>query len=202
MSAPRRHQLRDHLGRFTRSTDRPGRLRPVAERVRRGGRLLRAALRDELARRLYRLAVVAVALAGAVVLLYEHSDSPATLARTAQVASAAPAPKPTRAAPERAGGPGGPAGGTGTRAPTKPDRPGSGEAKPIQPVRPTAPAVVAAAWYAARNHLRAGQVRPLQQDKVSHREVRVLVMADRGNGRLDTALVPVRRDARGRWSVP
>jgi hypothetical protein len=76
-----------------------------------------------------------------------------------------------------------------------------GAARPA-PGGPTRPAEVAAAWYAARRHLPARQVRPLQQDKLSGRRVRVLVLADRGDGRLDTALVTVRRDAKGRWAVP
>jgi hypothetical protein len=68
--------------------------------------------------------------------------------------------------------------------------------------RPAAPAEVAAAWYAARRHLPHGQVRALQQDRRSAREVRVLVLAQPGHGgRLDTALVTVRRGPRG-WVVP
>ena len=172
MSARRRNQARDRLGRFT-----PGRRglpgRPLRARVQRTARralaATLAALRSELARRLGRLALVCAALAGAVVLLYQHSDTPAALARPA-VATTLPAPR----APGRA-------------APRRPDA--------------TRPSAVAAAWYAARNHLPAGKVRALQQDVVSQREVRVLVLADRG-GRLDTALVTVRRNAAESWAVP
>jgi hypothetical protein len=245
MSQPRRHRLRDHLGRFTspignprpghdRRTDgdeprpgnaglaagRPGgRLRAVCDSLRRAPGLVLAALRGELARRLYRLAVVAVALGAAVVLLYQHGDSPAALGRTVQAASAASA-APSAAAPSAPSPSAGPSASTAPPAsaaasarPAQPPRetgatrptPGTPEraAPPAaRPVRPSKPAEAAAAWYAAREHLGASQVRPLQQDKVSNREVRVLVLADRGNGNLDTALVTVRRDAKGGWSVP
>jgi hypothetical protein len=230
MSAQRRHQLRDHLGRFTgpgtagggpgRGTGGkrsgtagagPGRgpggpLRAVRRRLGRvpglvlaalRSELVLAALRGELARRLYRLAVVAVALGVAVVLLYQHGDSPAALAGAARAASAAPAARP--ALPPGAGT----TGTSTTTSTTSPPAGPHGAAPPAaQPAKPTKPADVAAAWYAGRRHLGARQVRPLQQDKVSSREVRVLVLADRGNGRLDTALVTVRRDAKGRWAVP
>jgi hypothetical protein len=258
MSQPRRHRLRDHLGRFTSPTGNPrpghdrrtdgdeprpgnarhaagdgprpgnaglaagrpgGRLRAVRDSLRRAPGLVLAALRGELARRLYRLAVVAVALGAAVVLLYQHGDSPAALGRTVQAASAASA-APSAAAPSAPSPSAGPSASTAPPAsaaasarPAQPPRetgatrptPGTPEraAPPAaRPVRPSKPAEAAAAWYAAREHLGASQVRPLQQDKVSNREVRVLVLADRGNGNLDTALVTVRRDAKGGWSVP
>jgi hypothetical protein len=219
MSAQRRHQLRDHLGRFTspgtagggrgRGTGGrrsgtagagPGRgpggpLRAVRRRLGRVPGLVLAALRGELARRLYRLAVVAVALGVAVVLLYQHGDSPAALAGTAQAASAASAARPAL--------PPGASTTSTTSSTTSPPAGPDGAAPPAaQPAKPTKPADVAAAWYAGRKHLGARQVRPLQQDKLSNREVRVLVLADRGDGRLDTALVTVRRDAKGRWAVP
>jgi hypothetical protein len=169
----------------------------VRRRLGRVPGLVLAALRGELARRLYRLAVVAVALGVAVVLLYQHGDSPAALAGAARAASAAPAARP--ALPPGAGT----TGTSTTTSTTSPPAGPHGAAPPAaQPAKPTKPADVAAAWYAGRRHLGARQVRPLQQDKVSSREVRVLVLADRGNGRLDTALVTVRRDAKGRWAVP
>ena len=62
------------------------------------------------------------------------------------------------------------------------------------------PAAVAAAWYAARNGVPEAKVKPLQQDRLSAREVRVLVMADHGRGRLRTALVRVRQGPDG-WRV-
>jgi hypothetical protein len=253
MSQPRRHQLRDHLGRFTSPTGHPrpgrgrrtagdqprpgnartagdeprpgnaglpaaagrpgGRLRAVRNSLGRAPGLVLAALRGELARRLYRLAVVAVALGAAVVLLYQHGDSPAALGRTVQAASAASA-APSAAAPSAPSASAGPSASAAPSArPAQPPR-GTGATRPspgtperaappaARPVRPSKPAEAAAAWYAAREHLGASQVRPLQQDKVSDREVRVLVLADRGNGNLDTALVTVRRDAKGGWSVP
>ena len=62
------------------------------------------------------------------------------------------------------------------------------------------PAAVAADWYAARHGVPRAKVKPLQQDRLSAREVRVLVMADHGRGRLRTALVRVRLGPAG-WSV-
>ncbi len=188
MSARRRNQARDRLGRFT-----PGRRglpgRPLRARVQRTARralaATLAALRSELARRLGRLALVCAALAGAVVLLYQHSDTPAALARPA-VATTLPAPRAAAA--------------TTTTTTTLPAPRAPGRAAPRRPDA-TRPSAVAAAWYAARNHLPAGKVRALQQDVVSQREVRVLVLADRG-GRLDTALVTVRRNAAESWAVP
>jgi hypothetical protein len=150
------------------------RLRPAA---RRALALTLAALRGELARRLGRLALIGAALAGAVVVLYQHGDTPAALARPA-VATTAP-----RAAAGR--------GSATSRA--------NAAQRQLQPGRP---ADAAAAWYATREHLPPGKVRALQQDVISKRQVRVLVLADRGHGRLDTALVTVRRDAAGSWSVP
>jgi hypothetical protein len=213
MSARRRHQVRDRLGRFAprrgrltgelmgRLGPRAGRLAGQLERAARHGLVVTAAaLRSDLARRLGRLVLVAWALAVAVVLLYQHGDSPAALARPGQVAgvaggtAAAPATSTARAATATPAGP-------KAAAPATPAAPAVPKAA-ATPARPLRPAEVAAAWYAARDHLPAGKVRALQQDVVSRREVRVLVLADRGNGKLDTALVTVRRDAAGRWSVP
>jgi hypothetical protein len=62
------------------------------------------------------------------------------------------------------------------------------------------PAAVAAAWYAARNGVPRARVKPLQQDRLSATEVRVLVLADHGHGRLRTALVRLRHGPDG-WRV-
>jgi hypothetical protein len=62
------------------------------------------------------------------------------------------------------------------------------------------PAAVAAAWYAARHGVPRAKVKALQQDRLSAREVRVLVLADHGRGRLRTELVRVRLGSAG-WSV-
>ena len=181
MSARRRHQLRDHLGRFM-----PAR-RPHGARLRRAARaplaLALAALHSDLSRRLGRLALLGAALAAAVVVLYQHGEAPAALARPAGARpAAATTTSSVRAAPATTAVP-------ATTATT---------------VAPAAarPADVATAWYAARHHLPAAKVRALQQDVISQRTVRVLVLADAGRGRLDTALVTVRRDAGGRWSAP
>jgi hypothetical protein len=214
MSAQRRQQLRDHLGRFTSRQRRLGgtpgrRLGPLGPLARRCLAWTLVALRSDLARRGGRLVLVAAALAAAVVVLYQHGDTPAALARPA-AASATPAvrvtatasPATARRQPGTAWRPD-PAGAIRPdpergRAPAMAQRP-----EPGQPERTAGqPAQVAAAWYAARQHLPADQVHALQQDVISQRQVRVLVLADRGHGRLDTALVTVRRDGSGRWSAP
>jgi hypothetical protein len=177
MSARRRLQPR---GRFAASSGLRARARHAARRVLAA---TLAALRGELARRLGRLALAGAAMAAAVVLCYQHVDTPAALARPA-VATTAPAQR----APA-------------TRTP-RPRAAVTTTTAPAQRAAATRPSDVAAAWYAAHGHLPPGKVRALQQDVVSQREVRVLVMAERGKGRLDTALVTVRRDAAGRWSVP
>jgi hypothetical protein len=189
MKPPSRTQVRDRLGRFARAGRGPARLLVLAAHA-------------DLARRLWQLAVVAVVLAATVVLLYGHGDTVA-LERAAQAAAAAvttaahPSP-PARAGADRARGPG-----RAASAPVRRD-PGAGAAG--RDTRGGAgqaggPAAVAAAWYARQEGLEVSLVRSLQQDRVSGRQVRVLVLADRGRGRIDTALVTVRRDAAGRWAV-
>jgi hypothetical protein len=178
MSTRRRHQLRDHLGRFMTAR------RPRGAWLRRAARaslaLALAALRSDLSRRLGRLAFLGAALAAAVVVLYQHGEAPAALARPAGAhPAAATTTSGVRSAPAT------------TAAPATTTAPAAAR-----------PADVATAWYAARHHLPAGKVRALQQDVISQRTVRVLVLADAGRGRLDTDLVTVRRDAAGRWSAP
>jgi hypothetical protein len=176
MSARRRHQLRDHLGRFMPEGAPRGAWPRRAARA--SLALALAALRSDLSRRLGRLALLGAALAAAVVVLYQHGEAPAALARPAGAHPAAATTSSVRAAPATTAA-------ATTAAPAA-----------------ARPADVATAWYAARHHLPAGKVRALQQDVVSRRAVRVLVLADVGGGRLDTDLVTVRRDAAGRWSAP
>jgi hypothetical protein len=76
----------------------------------------------------------------------------------------------------------------------------AGERAPAKVKRPAKPAEVAVAWYAARHKLPRSRVRPLQQDRVSARQVRVLVLAAAANGKLRTALVRVRLGPGG-WEV-
>jgi len=169
---------------------------------RRGAHTALTALRSELARRFGQLAVAGVALGVAVVLLYATGDGPSALARASAAvtsttrAGAGETPARTVTTTRRPAEKGGPSR-TGTGAAGSA---GAGRTAPAP--RPTQPAAVAAAWYAARNHLAPAKVRPLQQDRVGRSEVRVLVLGDRGRGRIDTALVRVRRDASGRWRVP
>jgi hypothetical protein len=97
---------------------------------------------------------------------------------------------------------------TGPSTPSPTGRPGgqlSDRQERAQPVpRPSTgargPEEAAAAWYARRKQLPREQVRVLQRDRVNATLVRVLVFADEGDGRLDTAVVTVRR-AGSAWRV-
>jgi hypothetical protein len=161
----------------------PTALTAVAAVVRAAGRWGLAAATGEMGRRVGRAAALIVTLAVAVVVLYDRGEVPIA---AAQPALAAP---PAR-----------PAAGPGAAHPTDPgDRGGlRGRARPA-PVGER-PADVAAAWYAARSGVPRARVKPLQQDRLSATEVRVLVLADHGHGRLRTALVRLRLGPDG-WRV-
>jgi hypothetical protein len=155
-------------------------LAAVAGLGRAAGRGAVALATAELGRRLGRAVALAMALAVVVVVLYDQGEVPVAAARPAL---AGPAGRP--AATARLGDPA--------------DRGGlRGRARPAQVGE--RPAEVAAAWYAARSGVPRSRVKPLQQDRLSATEVRVLVLADHGHGRLRTALVHLRRGPDG-WSV-
>jgi hypothetical protein len=142
------------------------------------------AARGQTGRRLARAITLTLALTVLITTLYDRGETPRAAAQPAVATPAAGAAggAATRA---RTGAPGGNAGRRG-----RPRPPAVGER----------PAAVAAAWYAARQGVPAIRVEALQQDRVSAREVRVLVLADHGHGRLRTALVRVRLGPAG-WSV-
>jgi len=142
-----------------------------------------AAARSETGRRLARAVTLTVALAALITTLYDRGEAPRAAAQPAVATPAAGTP-----------------GRTATRAPATPGGAGGlrGRARPATVGE--RPAAVAAAWYAARQGVPATKVQALQQDRLSAREVRVLVLADHGHGRLRTALVRVRRGPTG-WSV-
>jgi hypothetical protein len=155
---------------------------------------LRAAT-GETGRRLARAAALTLALAVLVGALYDRADVPTAAAQPGVVAAEGSGTHggsgakdgmgtPARAAARRAD----PDGQGGLRGRTRPAAVGE------------RPADVAAAWYAARHGAARSKVKPLQQDRLSAREVRVLVLADLGHGRLRTALVRVRRGPDG-WRV-
>jgi hypothetical protein len=168
------------------------------------GRRALVAAHGETARRLGRLAALTVALAALVVVLYDHADVPSAAARGAPGGARGQA-----AGQAQAGSPAGPAasGRAGKAAPGRAEGATSGGRaasaageRPAKVKRPARPAEVAAAWYAARHKLPRSRVRPLQQDRVSARQVRVLVLAEAANGKLRTALVRVRLGPGG-WEV-
>ena len=155
----------------------------VAGAARAVGRRALAAATGELGRRIARAVALTVALSVVVVVLYDRGEVPRAAARPALAAPA-----------------GHPAARTGSARPRDPgDRGGlRGRARPASAGE--RPADVAAAWYAARSGVPRARVKPLQQDRLSAREVRVLVLADHGRGRLRTALVRLRLGPDG-WSV-
>jgi hypothetical protein len=199
--AAQRHNRRPD--RATPGTGRPADRKPAAggrpESARAGGRLERAAVAagravrvagrrllaaawGETGRRVGRAAALTVVVAVLVTTLYDRGEAPAAAARPAVGGPAAAAPRRDAAAPEDRGG---------LRGRPRPARAGERAARPAE---------VAAAWYAANHGLPRARVRALQQDRLSAREVRVLVLADAGAGRLRTAMVRVRLTASG-WSV-
>ena len=164
------------------------------------GRRALVAARGETARRLGRLATLTVVLAVLVVVLYDHGDVPSAAARSSPGGARAPAaghagPSAAPAGPEGAGRDRAEAATSGDRA-----APGAAGERPVKVKRSAKPAEVAAAWYAARHKLPRSRVRPLQQDRLSASQVRVLVLAEAGNGKLRTALVRVRLGPGG-WEV-
>jgi hypothetical protein len=151
-----------------------------------GRRLLTAATGDT-GRRLARAAALTVALAVLVTVLYDRGEVPTAAAQPAVGA-------------HPGGAQGGSAAERGTVRRKDPGNQGGlrGRARPARVGE--RPAAVAAAWYAARHGVPRAKVKPLQQDRLSAKEVRVLVLADHGHGRLRTELVRLRHGADG-WSA-
>jgi hypothetical protein len=150
------------------------------------GRRALAAASSQTGRRLGRAAALTLALAIVVVTLYERGEVPSAAAQPAVGAAGAPVARDR---------------GDRARAKDLADHGGlRGRARPARVGERSRPAAAAAAWYAARHGLPAAKVRPLQQDRLSARAVRVLVLADPGHGRLRTALVRVELGPTG-WSV-
>jgi hypothetical protein len=152
------------------------------------GRWALAAATGETGRRLARAAALTVVLAVLVTALYDRGEVPAAAARPAL-------------RPPAGGTHGGPAVRSGTTH-RRQDPANLGGLRGRARVAPVGerPAAVAAAWYATRHGVPRAKVKPLQQDRLSAKEVRVLVLADHGQGRLRTALVRLRHGADG-WSV-
>jgi hypothetical protein len=150
-------------------------------RLRAAGRRVVAAATGETGRRLARAMTLTVVLAVLVTALYDHGEAPR--------AAAAPAV-------------GGPVAGPRSQKPHRKDPVQPGGLRGRDRATPVGerPAAVAADWYAARHGVARARVKPLQQDRLSATETRVLILADRGHGRLETALVRVVRGPDG-WRV-
>jgi hypothetical protein len=126
-------------------------------------------------RRLLVAAVLAVVAVATVGYLYDSADQPQMAAsfRPAGLAAGAPA------------------------------RAGQGHqlaAAPVRDKRAATAAEAAAAWWAARQGVDVGKVRPLQQRKLSASEVQVLVVAESGS-QMPSRYVTVRKGSSG-WKVP
>ena len=74
-------------------------------------------------------------------------------------------------------------------------------AAPVRAQKAATAAQVAAAWFAARQKLPVAQVRPLQQRRVSAKEVQVLVVAEGAGPSMPSQYVTVRKGPSG-WKVP
>ena len=74
-------------------------------------------------------------------------------------------------------------------------------ASPVRAKKAATAAEAAAAWFAARQKLPADKVRPLQQRRVSAKEVQVLVVAEGAGPEMPSEYVTVRKGASG-WKVP
>ena len=159
--------------------------------VRAVGRWLLASARSETGRRLARAVTLTLALAVLITTLYGRAEAPRAAAQPAVAAAGASAAGASARSSAR------PRAGTARRL--GPGELGGLRGRP-RPAAGERPAAVAAAWYAARQGVPAAKVQALQQDRLSAREVRVLVLADLGHGRLRTALVRVRLGPAG-WSV-
>lgn len=152
------------------------------------GRRVLAAITGEVGRRLAQAVGLTVVLAVVVTALYDRGEVP-----TAAAQQAVQAPS--------GGSQGGSAARGGASARRKdPATLGGLRGRDRVARAGEKPAAVAAAWYAARHGVPRAKVKPLQQDRLSAKEVRVLVLADHGHGRLRTALVRLRHGADG-WSV-
>jgi hypothetical protein len=145
------------------------------------GRWVVAAATGETGRRVARAVALTVVLAVLVTALYDHGEAPRAAAAAAVDAPAAGPGlhKPRRGDPAQLGG-----------------LRGRDRATPVG----ERPAAAAADWYAARHGVARARVKPLQQDRLSATEIRILILADRGHGRLETALVRVRLGPDG-WRV-
>jgi hypothetical protein len=153
------------------------------------GRRALAVATGETGRRLARAATLTVVLAMLVTALYDRGEVPAASARPALQAPG-DGPQPGSAARR----------GATTRRKDPAELGGLRGRTRATRVVGERPAAVAATWYAARHGVPRAKVKPLQQDRLSAREVRVLVLADHGHGRLHTALVRLRHGSDG-WRV-
>ena len=138
-------------------------------------------------RRLLVTAALGAMLGGAVTTLYDHADTPKPMAATPVAARTREVASATATEPPAGAG----------AAPARPGRRGQAARRPAAPADP---AKAAATWFARKLGLDPKRTRALQVDQVDARTVRVLVLAERGSGRVTTALVEAKRSGSG-WKV-
>jgi hypothetical protein len=151
--------------------------RPRSSRLEAAWRRLLRATRRPLARRLAVTVLLCAATTGLVSLSWATADADPASSRPPVVARAA-----------------GKAAAAGERTPSPRPSPRAAHRRP-QP-----PEAVAAAWYAKRLGVPSGRVRALGSQRLGSGRLRVLVLAQTGDGRQATVWVPLRRTRAG-WTV-
>jgi hypothetical protein len=138
------------------------------------------ALQTPLGRRIAVAGALIAMLQGAVGVMYSNADDPVAAASAATPAAVTRSAATPRDAP--------------------PSEAHSAKAKPKPKAAAKTPEAAATAWYAKKVDVDRGDVRVLQRESVSAKKARVLVMAQTGRDRMDTAVVTVKRDG-GVWKV-
>jgi hypothetical protein len=137
------------------------------------------ALQTPLGRRIAVAGALIAMLQGAVGVMYSNADDPVAVASAVAPAAVTRSAATPRDAPSEAH---------------------SAKSKARPKAAAKTPEAAATAWYAKKVDVDRGDVRVLQRESVSAKKARVLVMAQTGRDRMDTAVVTVKRDG-GVWKV-
>jgi hypothetical protein len=144
----------------------------------------RAMLGSDLGRRLVTVAALTAVVVALLTALYDHAEAPA-----AEVWPGG-RPQPAAGIPHR----------PATGVPARPGTRGAARPAASMDAAAASPAAAAVAWYARAQGVPAGRVRALQQQRLGATQVRVLVLADLGGGRMPSALVTARHGPTG-WTA-
>jgi hypothetical protein len=156
-------------------------LPPGGEGARAAASLLAWPLRlaaTPIGRRLLGAVVLAVVAVGTISYLYDSADQPRVPAIFRPAGLSAEAGATRAAAVDR-----------------------QAAAAPVGAKKAATASEVAAAWFAARQKVTVEKVRPLQQRRVSAKEVQVLVVAEGAGPKMPSQYVTVRKGPSG-WKVP